>query len=61
MKFKQYDQVIALVDDPDFPAGTYGVVHSIDQEGIWVDVYEREDAKSPEDCLLYHEDELRRY
>ncbi|MBR2260041.1 MAG: hypothetical protein IJ899_22445 [Blautia sp.] len=61
MKFEQYDQVITLIDDPDFPAGTYGVVHGIDSEGIWVEVYAAEDAKSPEDCLLYQEDELRHY
>ena len=61
MKFEQFDQVVTLVDDSDFPAGTYGIVHSIDHEGIWVEVYKREDSKSPEDCLLYQEDELRRY
>lgn len=52
------DEVITKVSKCGIPAGTFGVVESVDDEGIWVEVYIPEDADVPEDTILYQADEL---
>lgn len=52
------DEVITKVSRDGIPAGTFGVVESIDKEGIWVDVYIPADADIPEDTICYSEEEL---
>ena len=52
------DEVITKVRKSGIPANTFGVVESIDDEGIWVDVYIPCDSDVPEDTILYQEDEL---
>lgn len=55
---KPEDEVITKVSRSGIPAGTFGVVESIDDEGIWVDVYIPADSDTPEDTILYQADEL---
>ena len=52
------DEVITKVRKDGIPAGTFGVVESIDEDGIWVDVFIPADAEFPEDTVCYSEDEL---
>ena len=52
------DEVITKVSKDGIPAGTFGVVESIDEEGIWVDAYIPADADVPEDTVYYSENEL---
>lgn len=52
------DEVRTKVAEEGIPIGTFGVVESIDDEGIWVDVYIPDDADVPEDTVCYSEDEL---
>ena len=52
------DEVITKVSKAGIPAGTFGVVESVDEDGIWVDVFIPADADIPEDTILYSEDEL---
>ena len=52
------EEVITKVAKDGIPAGTFGVVESIDEEGIWVDVFIPADADAPEDTVCYSEDEL---
>ena len=52
------DEVITKVRKDRIPAGTWGVVRDIDDEGIWVDVYIPADADIPEDTVCYGMDEL---
>ena len=52
------DEVITKVKKAGIPAGTWGVVESIDEEGIWVDVFIPADADIPEDTVCYSADEL---
>lgn len=52
------DEVITKAAKDVIPAGTYGVVESIDEEGIWVNVFIPADADVPEDTVCYSEDEL---
>jgi hypothetical protein len=58
VKFEVEDEVITLVKKDGIRAGTFGIVESIDEEGIWVDVYIPADADIPEDTVCYFEDEL---
>lgn len=55
------DEVITKVRKDGIPAGAWGVVSDIDEEGIWVDVYIPADADVPEDTVCYAEDELEVY
>jgi len=52
------DEVITKVAVEDIPAGTFGVVSEIDDEGIWVDVFIPMDDDLPYDTVLYSEDQL---
>lgn len=52
------DEVITKVRRDGIPAGTWGVVSDIDEEGIWVDVYIPAHSDVPEDTVCYTEDEL---
>ena len=52
------DEVITKVARDGIPAGTFGVVESIDEEGIWVDVYIPADSDVPEDTVCYSDGEL---
>ena len=52
------DEVITKVQKDGIPAGTWGVVSDIDDEGVWVDVFIPADADIPEDTVCYAEDEL---
>ena len=52
------DEVITKVGKEGIPAGTFGVVSDIDEDGIWVDVFISADADVPEDRVCYSEDEL---
>ena len=52
------DEVITKVAKVGIPARSFGVVESIDEDGIWVDVYIPADADVPEDTVCYSEDEL---
>ena len=52
------DEVITKVLKDGVSAGTFGVVESIDEDGIWVDVFIPADADVPEDTVCYSEDEL---
>ena len=52
------DEVITKVEKSGIPAGTWGVISDIDEEGIWVDVFIPADADIPEDTVCYSEDEL---
>ena len=60
MKFKPNDEVTTLVPKAGIPAGTFGVVESIDMNNyIWVDVYIPADSDIPEDTVRYRENELK--
>ena len=50
------DEVIARVSVDDIPAGTFGIVQAIYEEGILVDVYVPADV--PEDPVCFSEGEL---
>ena len=52
------DEVITKVAKYGIPAGTFGVVESIDEDGTWVDVFIPADADIPEGTVCYSEDEL---
>jgi len=52
------DEVITKVDVEDIPAGTFGTVSDIDEDGIWVDVYIPADDDLPYDTVLYSEVQL---
>lgn len=52
------EEVITKVAVEDIPAGTFGVVSEIDDEGIWVDVFIPADDDLPYDTVLYSEDQL---
>ena len=52
------DEVITNVRKNGIPAGIFGVVESIDEDGIWVDIYIPADSDMPEDTVCYSEDEL---
>ena len=52
------DEVITKAEKAGIPAGTFGVVESIDKEGVWVDVYIPADSDIPEDTVWYAETEL---
>ena len=56
--FKIDDEVTTKVKKDGIPAGAWGVVSDIDEEGIWVDVYIPMDADVPEDTILFQEEEL---
>ena len=55
---KTDDEVITKVSKDGIPAGTFGIVESVDEDGIWVDVYIPAEADVPEDTVLYAEEEL---
>ena len=52
------DEVITKVEKVGIPAGTFGVVSEINDEGIWVDVHIPADADIPEDTVRYTGEEL---
>ena len=52
------EEVITKVAKDGIPAGTFGVVESIDEDGIWVDVFIPADADIQEDTVCYSGDEL---
>ena len=52
------DEVITKVSKAGIPKGTFGIVESVDKDGIWVDVFIPADADIPEDTILYFGDEL---
>ena len=52
------DEVITKVSKAGIPAGTFGVVESIDEDRIWVDVFIPADADIPEDTVCYSVEEL---
>lgn len=52
------DEVITKVRKSGIPANTFGIIESIDNEGIQVDVYIPSDSDIPEDTVLYQKDEL---
>jgi len=52
------DEVITKVAVEDIPAGTFGMVSDIDEDGIWVDVFIPADDDLPYDTVLYSEDQL---
>lgn len=52
------DEVLTKVSKAGIPAGTWGIVSDIDDDGIWVDVYIPMDADVPENTIQYAEDEL---
>lgn len=54
-----HDEVITKVAVEDIPAGTFGVVSEVDDEGVWVDVFIPEDSDLPYDTVLYAEEDLK--
>ena len=57
-RLKPDDEVITKIPKGGIPAGTFGIVESVDEDGIWVDVYIPAEADVPEDTVLYAEEEL---
>ena len=55
---KPEDEVITKVKKSGIPAGSFGVVESVDEDGIWVDVFIPADADFPVDTVCYSESEL---
>ena len=52
------DELFTRVRKDGIPKNTWGVVESIDDEGVWVDVYIPMDSDIPEDTVCYKPDEL---
>ena len=53
------DEVITKISKAGIPAGTFGVVTEIENEGIWVDVYIPAESDIPEDTIRYLAEELQ--
>ena len=58
MKYSVGDEVFTKVAKVDVPAGTFGVVDSVDGKDIWVAVYIPADDDVPYDYIRYDEDQI---
>lgn len=57
-RFEIGDEVLTKVVKGDVPAGTFGVVDSIEGKDIWVAVYIPADDDVPYDYIRYEEDQI---